>query len=195
MAFITKSEAVAAYRESQVNQPFGKKASDMLRESADSFYEGKKYAVFLSHCHEDAEEIAGVKCILEKLGVSVYVDRIEDPQLQPSSVTPATADKLRMRMRSCASMLFATSKSSPNSKWMPWELGYFDGLRQGQIAVLPLVESPSEGFSGQEYIGLYPLFERLPTTTGGTTFVVRTPQKYMFVSDFASGRQVYHEFQ
>jgi len=195
MAFITKSEALAAFRESQGRQTVRKSARDVLRESADSFYDGKKYAVFLSHCHEDAEMIAGVKYMLEKAGISVYVDRIDDPQLDPSGVTPATADKLRVRMRSCASMLFATSKSSPNSKWMPWELGYFDGLRQGQIAILPLVESPTDGFKGQEYIGLYPVFERLPTTTGGQAHVVRTPEKYMLFEDFASGRQLYHDFR
>jgi hypothetical protein len=195
MAFITKFEALAAFRESQSRQTLRKSARDVLRESADSFYDGKKYAVFLSHCHEDAEVIAGVKYMLEKTGVSVYVDRIDEPQLNPDNVTPATADKLRVRMRACASMLFATSKASPNSKWMPWELGYFDGLRQGQIAVLPLVETPSDGFKGQEYIGLYPVFERLPTTTGGQAHVIRTAEKYMFIEDFAAGRQSYHEFR
>jgi hypothetical protein len=195
MAFITKSEALAAFRETQGRQTVRKSARDVLRESADSFYTGKKYDVFLSHCHEDAEVIAGVKSILEKMGVSVYVDRIDDPELDPGNVTPATADKLRVRMRACASMLFATSKASPNSKWMPWELGYFDGLRQGQIAILPLVDTPTDGFKGQEYIGLYPVFERVPTTTGGQANVIRTPQKYMLVEDFAAGRQLYHDFR
>ena len=132
MSFITKSEAIAAFRESQMRQPLRKSAPEILRENADAFYEGKRYDAFLSHCHEDADVIAGVKHLLEQQGVSVYVDRIDDPLLDPAQVNPATADKLRVRMRSCASMLFAMSTSSLNSKWMPWELGYFDGLRQGQ---------------------------------------------------------------
>ena len=37
---------------------------------------------------------------------------------------------LRQRMDHCRFLLFATSKASPDSKWMPWELGYFDGLRR-----------------------------------------------------------------
>jgi hypothetical protein len=85
MAFITKSEALGAFRESQSRQTVRKSARDVLRESADSFYAGKKYDVFLSHCHEDAEVIAGVKYMLERIGISVYVDRIDDPELDPEN--------------------------------------------------------------------------------------------------------------
>ncbi len=42
---------------------------------------------------------------------------------------------------------------------MPWELGYFDGLRRGHVGILPIVQSPSAGFNGQEYLGLYPTYE------------------------------------
>ena len=39
---------------------------------------------------------------------------------------------------------------------MPWELGYFDGLRSGQVAIMPLMDDESAKFTGQEYLGLYP---------------------------------------
>lgn len=29
--------------------------------------------------------------------------------------------------------LYASSRASPQSKWMPWELGYFDGRRSGRL--------------------------------------------------------------
>jgi hypothetical protein len=38
---------------------------------------------------------------------------------------------------------------------MPWELGYFDGLKKGRVAILPVSESVETGFKGQEYLGLY----------------------------------------
>jgi hypothetical protein len=66
-------------------------------------------------------------------------------------------------MGNCESLIFATSDASPASKWMPWELGYFDGRRPNRVAILPLVESATHGFRGQEYLGLYPVPEDLGT--------------------------------
>ena len=40
---------------------------------------------------------------------------------------------------------------------MPWELGYFDGIR-GKVAVCPITYSSS--FEGREYLGLYPIMEK-----------------------------------
>lgn len=124
------------------------------------------YDVFLSHAYEDAETIAGVKAMIEQEGLAVYVDWIEDPQADRSRVTPRTADMLRQRMSHCQFLLFATSNASPDSKWMPWELGYFDGMRQDHVGILPIVESAGRGFSGQEYIGLYPQFELIDFNIG-----------------------------
>ena len=39
---------------------------------------------------------------------------------------------------------------------MPWELGDFDGLKSGNVAILPLVDSAYSSFQGQEYLGIYP---------------------------------------
>lgn len=114
------------------------------------------YDIFLSHAYEDAEVIAGVKVLIEKEHLSVYVDWIEDAQTDRSRVTPATADLLRQRMNHCRYLLFATTRSSPSSKWMPWELGYFDGLRPNHVGILPVVHSTGDDFKGQEYLGLYP---------------------------------------
>ena len=52
------------------------------------------------------------------------------------------------------SLLFVTSETSKSSVWMPRELGYFDGFRKGNIAVLPILEGNQNSFQGQEYLGL-----------------------------------------
>jgi len=114
------------------------------------------YDIFLSHAYEDAEVIAGVKVLIEQENLSVYVDWIEDPQADRSQVTARTADMLRQRMNHCRFLLFATTKASSYSKWMPWELGYFDGLRHDRVGILPIVQSAGNTFKGQEYLGLYP---------------------------------------
>src|SRR5947209_3205334 len=51
----------------------------------------KSYDIFLSHSTNDAELVTGMKLTLEDLGYTVYVDWIEDPNLDRSNVTKETA--------------------------------------------------------------------------------------------------------
>jgi hypothetical protein len=51
---------------------------------------------------------------------------------------------------------------------MPWELGYSDGFH-GRIAIVPITdqEIASEGYNGQEYLGLYPYVTVSPERSSG----------------------------
>jgi hypothetical protein len=133
----------------------------------------EKFDVFLSHSFLDAEIILGVKTLLEAEGLRVYVDWIDDGQLDRSRVTSATAELLRRRMRNSRSLVYATSATSSQSKWMPWELGFFDGYRSGHVAILPLVPTSASGFKGQEYLGLYPYVEDVLAISGRRNLEVR----------------------
>lgn len=114
------------------------------------------FDIFLSHSFRDAGTVAGIKAFLEQQGLRVYVDWIEDAELERASVNRHTAQRLRERMRNSKSLLFATSESSPDSRWRPWELGFFDGHKPEHVAILPLVTNSNDGFVGQEYLSLYP---------------------------------------
>lgn len=117
-----------------------------------------EYDVFLSHSMSDAQIVLGVKTILEnQYGLKVYVDWIEDKQLNRELVTAATAELLRKRMKQSGSLFYLTTENSSKSKWMPWELGYFDGLKPNKVAILPVLKSRYDDFKGQEYLGLYPV--------------------------------------
>jgi hypothetical protein len=120
----------------------------------------------MSHSLRDAQAVLGIKRILESGGLTVYVDWVEDPQLDRTQVTVATADHLRARMNQSTAMVFVTSQASSTSKWMPWELGYFDG-RQRPVTILPLLASATATFIGQEYLGLYPVVEKEYDLLGG----------------------------
>lgn len=197
MAYFTIQEARDAFERRQRRRPVRKSASQVLTEEVASVLDTDRFDIFLSHCVADAEVIAGVKVLLEDQGHKVYVDWLVDKQLDRSRVTPTTADVLRRRMRSSDSMFFATSESSPNSKWMPWELGYFDGLRQGRIAVLPLVSHQGAAFTGQEYLGLYPVVERLKSTDGvERPFVTRGAgsRTYLDVGSFRAGASAFKSY-
>ncbi len=114
----------------------------------------KTYDIFLSHSSKDKEMIAGLKLILTDMGFTVYVDWNDD-ELNPDNVTSDTAAVLRERMKQCRSLLYAFSENASDSKWMPWELGYFDGLKDSKVAVLPISKTTKTSFEGTEFVGFY----------------------------------------
>lgn len=189
MAYFTIQEAREAFERRQRGRTVRKTASQVLNEEVASVRDTDRFDIFLSHCVRDAAVIAGVKALLEEQGHKVYVDWLVDKQLDRGRVTPETADIIRGRMKASESLLFATSESSPDSKWMPWELGYFDGLRQGRIAILPLVASSGGTFSGQEYLGLYPVIEKLSQSGVDRPFVTRGmgTRTYLDLGTFRKG--------
>lgn len=200
MAHIPISEALSAYERFAKRQAVTKSADSILLSEARDFSSAKTYDIFLSHAYEDAKIIKGVKVLLEENGYTVYVDWLEDEKLDRSRVTPATAALLRERMRSSKSLLFATSKASPDSKWMPWELGYYDGLRPGKVSILPLLAPNQTTFQGQEYLGLYPTVERLRTSTGKDLLAVTRGRplvessQYAWLRDFTQGQPEFRTF-
>lgn len=124
----------------------------------------KTYDIFLSHSSSDAGLVTGLKLELEDLGYSVYVDWIEDPKLSRANVTKDTALVLQARMKQCKTLLYAFSENATNSKWMPWELGYFDGIK-GTVAVLPISRTNKSSFHGSEYLGIY-YYIQIDTVSG-----------------------------
>lgn len=155
MTLYTKADLRrASYRASK---QYSEKELRALSESASS---ASQFDIFLSHSFLDAQEILGLKTILEELRYSVYIDWIEDAQLDRASVSSSTADVLRRRMKQSRCLFFATSKNHSSSKWMPWELGYFDALK-GKAAIFPISEVDGQSsFRGQEYLGLYPYIRK-----------------------------------
>ncbi len=119
------------------------------------------YTIFLCHARLDSDIILGVKRILEKLGHSVYIDWIDDPELDRSRVTVENAATLRKRMDVCECLFYATTENSRLSKWMVWECGYFDGKKQ-RAAILPVTAYSENSFYGEEYLGLYPYVTKGP---------------------------------
>jgi hypothetical protein len=168
---------------------------ELLKESR-TFSADKTFDVFLSHSYADvtvsSADLLGLKFFMEDLGVSVYVDWIEDTALDRSQVSPATAATLKTRMRSCKSLLFAVSARTADSKWMPWELGFFDGS-QKPVAIAPLVEGVERVFQGQEYLGLYPYVSVEKTDFGASMLWVETaPKDYVPLRDWIDGEVPRH---
>lgn len=102
------------------------------------------------------------------VGYEVFVDWIADPDTDRAEVTKDTAEGLRAAMQRSNSLLFAVSVHSGESKWMPWELGYSDGLH-GKVAILPITDDETglETYTAdQEYLRLYPYVTINPNYQG-----------------------------
>lgn len=142
----------------KVFESFDETAARHLNEQTRNFSSAKEYDVFLCHSVKDAQAIARLVEILQKCSLRVYVDWIEDPQLDRSKVTPTTAGRIRDRLDSCTSLLMALSSNSIKSSWVQWELGLGDGKKNGKVAIIPLVRNNDQDkdFYKQEYLGLYP---------------------------------------
>ncbi|WP_296555399.1 hypothetical protein [Pigmentiphaga sp.] len=122
----TKAEARAAAQ--GVTRKYAAESAEIILDSVRAkTRDSETFAIFLSHSIADAELVFGVKQLLEQLGATVYVDWSHDRQLDRSKVNADTAALLRQRMRQSKSLIYLATDAATTSKWMPWELGFFDG--------------------------------------------------------------------
>lgn len=157
MALFSAGGLIKTFESAARTHNFSANAEIVLANDARDASGNHVYDIFLSHSFLDARIIYGLKLELERRNYSVYVYWAEEG-LPKQPVNAGTADRLRRRMRSCKCLLYAASENSPGSKWMPWELGYFDGIK-GTVAILPIAQGTDyyfTGFKNQEYLDLYP---------------------------------------
>ncbi len=115
-----------------------------------------KYSnVFLSHSSDDEQYLPYVINFLETYGGSVYIDK-KDNSL-PTITNHDTAIKLKQRIQTINKFVLFATENSKNSKWIPWELGLADGIKDySKIAIFPSVEnSNEEKWADREYLGIY----------------------------------------
>lgn len=193
MGHFTKAEARLAA--SRVTNTLQKSSNRLIFESASSVKDYESFDIFLSHSIMDSELVLGVKTLLEERGHKVYVDWQYDSELSRENVTKETAAILRQRMRQCKSLVYVATDNATNSKWMPWEIGYFDGLRSTCIAILPLLDDANSAFKGQEYLGLYPLVTKDSYTSGvKDVFVEERGSRWTTFQQFASGSPLWRTY-
>jgi hypothetical protein len=150
------NQYAASYKQSNA-QLAAKSYEQIIEETRQSIPLGTPFDIFLSHSFADAQLILGLALVFQRLGYTVYIDWVVDADLDRSNVTKETADLLRKRMDDSKCLLYACTENTPESKWMPWETGYFDA-RAEKVAIIPILSGSKVGYEykGQEYLGLYP---------------------------------------
>ena len=138
-----------------------KSTNESLIEVRNSLSLKQNFDIFLSHSYDDRDYILKLVLILKTYGYSVYVDWMIDKTLSRDNVNENTAKTIKRRMKQSKCLIYATSENAYNSKWMPWELGYFDGFKD-KVAILPIANAHKEEYVGQEYLSLYPYIDEAP---------------------------------
>lgn len=186
MAFLTETEV--RYRANRAAKVVEKSLAQKILEARSSVDE--IFDVFLSHSSSEPDEILkGVMGVLEDAGLSVYIDKYCDPSLSPEKVTPETTEILRQRMRNSLSLLYVHSQHSRKSRWMSWELGYFDGLK-GKVGIIPVAsDSQNTSFRGEEYLNLYPYVDIAQQKDSNTTklWINDSVEKYALLVGWIKG--------
>lgn len=142
------------------------------------------FDIFLSQRRLDAEVVQVIYDDITGMGFSVYVDWIHDADLDRTSVNRKTADQLRKRLSDSKCLLYVATSGAPESKWMPWELGFKDGKSQ-RVAILPIAASDtsSDSYGGMEYLGLYPYVTKANDTGGKPKLWVHDDESTYVVFD------------
>ncbi len=125
---------------------------------SESIQYARKTTVFVSHKHDELQELKGVLGFLQtQYGVKAYIDS-QDPSM-PKITSETTAANLKERIRRCDKFILLATNAAIDSKWCNWELGYGDAQKfRDHIALFPLKPRGSYDslYRGAEYLSLYP---------------------------------------
>ena len=123
-----------------------------------SQYGLKKTTVFISHKHDDLDDLRGILGFLQQnYGVKVYIDS-QDPTMPPKT-SAETAKNIKKRIDQCDKFIFLATNGAIESKWCNWELGYGDAKKyKDHIALFPIKPKGSldYDYKGSEYMSIYP---------------------------------------
>lgn len=139
-----------------------------ITESLKNFSKENKYGkitIFLSHKHDELEELDGAIQFLKSFGVEVYVDWDDDKM--PEKTSGITAARIKGKIKDCHKFILLASEGAIGSKWCNWELGHGDAEKYiNHIALLPLRNSFSNEYRGSEYLQIYPYIYESNTSKG-----------------------------
>lgn len=113
--------------------------------------------VFLSHKHDDLNEIRGVIGLLKKSGATIYIDSMDNKM--PHQTSGETALRIKDVINFCDKFIFLATNNAIESYWCNWELGIGDRTKYiDRIAILPIKEKGSydSNYKGNEYLQIYP---------------------------------------
>ena len=156
MSIITKSQ-LREFR--NATRTFSKSINESLIEFSKET-KSEKVTIFLSHKHDEIEELDSAISLLKSFGVSVYVDWQDEGM--PKKTSGITAKRIKEKIKENQKFVFLGTEGAIASKWCNWELGFGDSIKYiKNIALLPIKNEVNSFYSGSEYMQIYPSIEYL----------------------------------
>ena len=153
MNILTKSELL--------DYSFKRKTFTSLNESLNTFRSESKYnkvTIFLSHKHDENNELESAISFLKQLGVEIYVDWMDEEM--PKHTSGKTADRIKKKIKENDKFILLATDGAVESKWCNWELGFGDAQKYiDKIAILPVKKDFGQ-YNGSEYLQIYPYVEK-----------------------------------
>jgi hypothetical protein len=159
MSIISKSE-LSKFR--NTTRYYSKTINESLSEFKSQNKIGK-VTVFLSHKHDETEELDSAISFLKKFGVEIYVDWLDEEM--PKLTSGKTAERIKQKIKENKKFIFLATEGAISSKWCNWELGYGDSHRFiNNIVILPVKSFGT--YTGSEYLQIYPYIYESDSTPG-----------------------------
>lgn len=122
-------------------------------------YQKKKIRVFISHKHDDLEDLKGIIGFLENnFNVKCYIDSRD--MTMPRTTSGETAERIKERIKQCERFILLATDGAIESKWCNWELGYGDAEKYDSrhMALFPMkeIDERDSSYKGNEYMEIYP---------------------------------------
>ena len=124
------------------------------------------YDIFLSHKYTNKFYNFTLYFVLKYIyRLNVYVDWIENPNLNRKKVSKQTINVLSKALKKSKYLLFFNLNDNSTTTWMAWEVGYFKGLNK-RVGIMDLGDylkgrsnveklSSNEVFKVNNYLGIY----------------------------------------
>lgn len=113
----------------------------------------EKVSVFISHKHNDLDDLKGIIGFLEKnFNVIAYIDSRD--LSMPKITSGETAEKIKDRIKKCKRFILLATNGAIESKWCNWELGFADAIKGEKAVLFPMKEKGSN-YKGNEYMEIY----------------------------------------
>lgn len=129
--------------------------SEFINESKTRKSTATEVTVFLSHKHDEIEEMKDAIALLKKFGVNIYIDHNDEEM--PKLTSGVTAEKLKKKIKENKKFILLATERAIASKWCNWELGFGDAHKYINHIALLVVKEDNTNWSGSEYLQIYPV--------------------------------------
>ncbi len=133
-------------------------AKQPIMEPVYEMFSQQRTTVFISHKHDELEDLKGIIGFLEKTyNVKAYIDSKDSSM--PAVTSGETATRIKDRIDQCDKFILLATNKAIEAKWCNWELGYGDAKKfKKNIALFPMKPKGDNdtSYKGNEYMSIYP---------------------------------------